>query len=203
MKKLEKDILIRTLKLILGLMILGLGAAFFLYSGLGADPNSVFIEGLGVKLNISYGTASLIINSVLAFIVFVFKRTYLNIATIGNLFITGYSADFFVYLFGKLGLNNTYFPFQLIYIGFSLVILSFAIAFYINQRLGIGAMDAMPQIISDKTGKSFATTRRALDILALVAGILLGGTFGIGTIIMSLGTGPMVGFYRRKFGFTS
>ncbi len=203
MKFLEKDILRRTVLVLVGLVILGLGAALFLYSNLGADPNSVFIEGLGIKLDVSYGTASLIVNAVLASIVFVTKRKYINIASILCLFVTGYSADFFVFVFKKLALNNTFFPFQLIYIVLSLLILSFAIAFYIHQRLGIGAMDAIPQIIADKTSLSFSTTRRILDILALAVGIILGGTFGIGTIIMSLGTGPMVEFYRRKFSFVN
>lgn len=185
--------------MILGLIIIGLGAALFLYSRLGADPNSVFIEGLSLRLKISYGTSSLICNGLLAILVYFLNRSYINLATVGAVFINGYVADFFLYVFRSLNLNNTFFPLQLLYSLLSLFILSFGIFIYIKQRLGIGAFDAIPEILSDRTGFSFGTTRRAMDIIALTAGILLGGRFGVGTIILSLGTGPMVDFYRRIY----
>lgn len=181
----------------LGLFIIGLGASLFLYSGLGSDPNSVFIEAVGKKTGISYGNASFALNGILALVVYKLDKRYISIATILSLFIPGYTADFFMSIYRNFGLNNSFLPFQILYTGLSVIILSFGITLYMDQKIGVGPFDALPDILADKFGRSFSIMRRILDIIALTLGIILGGTFGFGTVFLSLTVGPLVGKFRK------
>lgn len=198
MKKIEKNFLKRALLVFVGLLILGTGAGLFLYSGLGADPNSVFMEGFAKKLNISYGTSSLICNAVLAVIIFGIDKSYINFATIATLFIPGYTADFVIYTLGNiLNINNTIFFNQVIISLLSGVVLSIGIVIYINQNLGMGAFDAISELISAKKGIKFSTVRRSMDLFMLVLGYLLGGLVGIGTLYLGLTTGSLISYMRK------
>jgi uncharacterized membrane protein YczE len=48
-------------------------------------------------------------------------------------------------------------------------------------------------------GWSIRRARTAIELLALTAGFLLGGTIGLGTIVFALGIGPLVQAALRVF----
>ena len=50
-----------------------------------------------------------------------------------------------------------------------------------------------------KLGPSIRVTRIAIDFTAFVVGVILGGSYGVGTIIMVLSVGPIVQFSLKKF----
>jgi hypothetical protein len=56
----------------------------------------------------------------------------------------------------------------------------------------------IPIIVSERTKKQFRWCKVAFDIAVILIGILLGGAFGIGTIIVGLITGPTIQFFRKN-----
>ena len=50
-----------------------------------------------------------------------------------------------------------------------------------------------------RLGPSIRTTRIGIDFTAFVIGVLMGGSFGYGTIIMVIFVGPIVQISMKKF----
>ena len=65
-------------------------------------------------------------------------------------------------------------------------------AFYIGADLGAGPRDTLMLVGAHRTGRRVGLVRGALELCALVAGIALGGTFGIGTLLFAFGIGPVI-----------
>ena len=67
-----------------------------------------------------------------------------------------------------------------------------ATAFYIGADLGAGPRDTLMLIGARRTGRRVGLVRATLELCALIAGIVLGGTFGVGTVAFALAVGPVV-----------
>jgi len=67
-----------------------------------------------------------------------------------------------------------------------------ASAFYIGGDLGAGPRDTLMLVGARRTRKRVGLVRAALEVCALAVGIVLGGTFGVGTIVFALGVGPII-----------
>jgi hypothetical protein len=64
--------------------------------------------------------------------------------------------------------------------------------FYLTANLGPGPRDGWMTGIQRRTDWPIGRVRISIEILVLSLGIVLGGTFGIGTIIFAIGIGPVV-----------
>jgi uncharacterized membrane protein YczE len=67
-----------------------------------------------------------------------------------------------------------------------------ATAFYIGADFGAGPRDTLMLVGARRTGRRVGLVRGTIEACALVAGIVLGGTFGVGTVLFALGIGPVV-----------
>jgi uncharacterized membrane protein YczE len=67
-----------------------------------------------------------------------------------------------------------------------------ASAFYIGADFGAGPRDTLMLVGAQRTHLRIAIVRGTLELCALVAGIVLGGRFGVGTLLFALGVGPCV-----------
>lgn len=66
--------------------------------------------------------------------------------------------------------------------------------FYLTAALGPGPRDGLMTGLSRRTGASLRLVRVSIEISVLVAGYLLGGTVGVGTVAFALAIGPSVQF---------
>jgi len=193
----KKDHLLRRIFVaIVGLMICGIGVGIFLYSQLGVDPASVLELGLGNVFNISYGTASALTNVIILVIVFFVDKSYLNISTLLAIFGIGYTADVMSFILDSVITGELNLAVRIIMILVGCVIMGIGIATYIRADLGVGAIDLVSEIISDKTKFPYRIVRIVGDVTFVVVGYLLGGTVGIGTLVAAFLTGPVVQFVR-------
>lgn len=48
------------------------------------------------------------------------------------------------------------------------------------------------------TGLPVAAVRIGIDITVVAAGSALGGTFGLGTVLIAVGVGPLVGYFLPR-----
>lgn len=67
-----------------------------------------------------------------------------------------------------------------------------ATAFYIGADLGAGPRDTLMLVGASRTRFRIGVVRGTLELTALVVGIVLGGTFGVGTVLFAFGIGPIV-----------
>lgn len=179
-----------------GLIICGIGVGIFLYSGLGVDPASVFELGIANVFHVSYGTASAAINVVILVIVFCVDKSYISISSLLAIFGIGYTADFMNTLLDFFLKGNLHVVIRIIMIFIGLMIMSAGIATYIRADLGVGAIDLISEIISNKLHISYRYIRISADVAFVITGFFLGGTVGIGTVLAAFMTGPSVQFLR-------
>jgi uncharacterized membrane protein YczE len=67
-----------------------------------------------------------------------------------------------------------------------------ASAFYIGADSGAGPRDTLMLVGRRRTGVRIGLVRGTLELCALVVGIVLGGTFGVGTVLFALSVGPVI-----------
>lgn len=67
-----------------------------------------------------------------------------------------------------------------------------ASAFYIGADFGAGPRDTLMLVGTRRTRFRLGVVRATLEVSALVVGIALGGTFGVGTVLFAFCVGPIV-----------
>jgi uncharacterized membrane protein YczE len=67
-----------------------------------------------------------------------------------------------------------------------------ASAFYIGADYGAGPRDTLMLVGRRRTGVRIGLVRGTLEVCALIVGIVLGGTFGVGTVLFALSVGPVI-----------
>ena len=65
-------------------------------------------------------------------------------------------------------------------------------AMYLTANLGPGPRDGWMTGLQRVTGVPIGRVRVTIEISVLVVGVLLGGTFGFGTVLFAFAIGPVV-----------
>lgn len=181
---------------LIGLVLCGVGISLFLYTGMGVDPASVLELGIANVIGISYGNAAALLNVVILVIVFLVDKHYIHISSFLAIFGIGYTADIMQRILGWAIKGEPNLILKVLMIVIGLCIMATGVATYINADLGVGAIDLVSEIISDKFHLTYRYVRIAGDISFVVIGFLMGGRVGVGTIVAAFMTGPVVQLVR-------
>ncbi len=181
----------RLLILFLGLVIAHLGVTLFLLSNLGSDPFNVLIQGISNLLPLSHGTCHQIICFLIVGILLVIARSYIKTGTFICMFFGGPIIDFFSWLLGGLINDSSSMIIRFISLILGCFILAFGMTIVIKSEAGTGPNDLVGVVLSDKTKKSFGICRVIVDFSFVIIGVILGGVFGIGTIVCAFLIGPI------------
>lgn len=182
-----KKVLICTVSLIL----LGIGCGINIVTCLGADPITVFYDGLSKATGLSVGITASILNALLVITVFCINRKYINIGTLIYLFVLGIFIDFGIWIYNCLSIPQSFFP-RFISSIIGCLICFIGLGGYMNMDVGIDPWTALAVIISKKMNKSFRLVKVSLDIMTLILGWIMGGTVGIITLFCAVIGGPVI-----------
>lgn len=175
--------------LIVGLFIFGLGDAMIISAGLGNAPWSVLAQGVGSKLGISIGSATLLISLiVLSFWIPLRERP--GLGTLMNILIVAIAIDIGLAIFPEE--SNLFVELALIVLGTFLV--GAGSSLYITCGLGPGPRDGWMTALHYRTGVPVGKVRLGIELTALALGWFLGGSVGVGTVIFALLIGYAVAF---------
>ena len=89
---------------------------------------------------------------------------------------------------------------QIIQASLGILLVGVGSALYLTANLGPGPRDGWMTGVQRKTNWPIGRVRVGIEILVLSIGIILGGTFGLGTIMFALGIGPAI---AMSLGITS
>jgi len=182
-----RHILLRLLSLYFGLFTFGWAAAMMLRAGVGVDPWTVFAEGLYLTTGIGIGWWVVIIGLVVL-LLWIPLGQRPGFGTVFNALLVGPSME--------VGLLFIETPESLIHqwIVFLTGVLMMAVAsgFYIGARFGPGPRDGLMTGANKKFGWPIWIVRTTIEVTVLIIGVILGGTFGWGTIVFALAIGPLV-----------
>ena len=191
MKKLVRDYLI----MIIGAIVIGIGVAFIVSANVGGDAMTTFEQGLTQTFHISLPIAMIIANGIFVVLLLVFAKENISIDTVlSPLFI---SAGSKVGLLFMPSLDDMIIRYVFFLIG--LCIAGVGIAIGAQSETGSNPYDGFVLALSKKINKSYSIVRPVLDAGLLVIGILLKGTFGVGTFIAIFCMGPVANFFIKIF----
>ena len=190
----------RLVILFIGLTIAHLGVTLFLLADLGADPFNVLIQGLRQQIenagwNLTHGTVHMAVSFLIILILLIVDRHYVKAGTLICMFCGGPIIDFFSWLLKSLNIGGAGLPVKNPVLVLGCVILAFGMTIVIRSEAGTGPNDLVAVVISEKSGIRFGITRVATDALFVLAGFLLGGKVGIGTVICAFLVGVVADFF--------
>ena len=185
----------RMVIVILATILMGFCLSWLLLIDLGTDPCTMMNQAISSKLGISIGNWQAGFNIVLLIIVIIFGERNLGVGTLANMFLVGYSIDFFTWIWKKTLLQEifTLWYTRAIILIIAIVIFVIAAAVYMDVHMGTAPYDAIPVIISARLKKvPFKIIRMTFDFVVMIIGALFGGSIEIITILMVLGLGPVI-----------
>ncbi len=173
--------------LFFGLFIFGLGDSLLIQSTIGNAPWSVLAQGVSGKLDITMGWSTFAISS-LVLLLWIPLKEKPGFGTISNIVIIAAAIQIGVSIFPE---QNNY-GFGVIYCLIGIGMVGLGSALYITCALGPGPRDGLMTALHNSTGVRIGRVRLAIEGSVLVAGWLLGGTVGLGTLLFALLIGQSI-----------
>jgi len=176
---------------ITGLAFFGFGITLFLRANLGLAPWDIFHKGLSKKLDISIGLVIVGVG-LLLLLLWIPLRQRPGVGTILNALEIGFVVNLTKPLVGE--------PDQLVMrtlmVIAGVLVIALGSALYIGAGLGSGPRDGLMLGLSKRSiaGRqiSIRLARTVIELTVMVAGLFLGGSIGVGTLIFMFGIGPLV-----------
>ncbi|WP_274421402.1 YczE/YyaS/YitT family protein [Blautia sp. XA-2221] len=183
--------------LIFGLSVAHLGVTFFIQANLGTDPFNVLVQGIFRSvpwpdaLHWTHGRTHMMICFLIILTLLFIDKSYVRIGTIICMFLGGPIIDLFTAVLGNYINSSLSLTVRIFVLVAGCIILALGMTIVIKSEAGTGPNDLVAIVISDKTHKVFGIVRILTDCFFVAAGFLLGGTFGLGTIICAFLVGPV------------
>ena len=190
----------RLVQLYLGLVVFGVSMAMVLRSELGNIPWDVLHQGLAERSGLSFGLVSVLVGAVVL-LLWIPLRERPGLGTVSNVLVIGAVVDVALAVLPDLEVSPDERQWALrtvLFVG-GVVLNGLATAAYIGSRFGPGPRDGLMTGIVRRTGGSVRLVRTAIEVLVVALGWLLGGTFGVGTVLFALAIGPLVQLFLPRF----
>ncbi|EIV2087748.1 hypothetical protein AM430_04235 [Klebsiella pneumoniae subsp. ozaenae] len=168
-------------------MLYGVSTALFVHANLGADPWDVFHLGVAKQLGISFGTV-IILTGAAVLLLWIPIRQMPGLGTVSNVIVLGLAADATLAVLPPL---ESMLARSALLAG-AIVLNAIATGMYIGAGFGPGPRDGLMTGLHARTGWSLRGIRTAIELSVLLIGWLLGGKFGVGTVIYALSIGPLI-----------
>ncbi|MFZ4516332.1 MAG: YczE/YyaS/YitT family protein [Acidimicrobiia bacterium] len=174
----------RVPRMLCGLAVLAIAVVLALRAGLGLAPWDVLHQGLGELLGIPIGTTAILVGFVVL-LGWIPLRERPGLGTVANMLFVGLGID----VLYPLVPSPSFLAVRIGFLGASLLCFGIATGLYIGAGLGAGPRDGLMTSIAAR-GVPLWLVRTVIEVTVLVIGALLGGTVGVGTVVLALGIGP-------------
>ena len=183
-------ILLNMLIAAVSLFVNGFGVYLTIQANIGAGPWDVLNIGLSRSLGILYGTASIAVSLFILLIDIMFREP-IGIAMFIDAIVVGKSVDFFNGIQAVPACQSLWTGIPVMVAG--LCILAYTQYTYMIASLGCGPRDTLLVALAKRARRvPIGAVSIALLSTATLAGWLLGGPVGIGTLVCAFGTGPIM-----------
>jgi uncharacterized membrane protein YczE len=182
----KTKIVLRFIRLFGGLGLYAFAISLTINANLGLGPWDVFHQGVAKNMGITIGQASIMVSVILVILNIIFKEK-IGWSTLADMLCIGLFLDL-ILLSNIVPICNTFIS-GIIMLGFGILLMGFAIYLCISASLGCGPRDALMVVLIKKTNISTRIVRSCIEVSVLIAGYLLGGFVGVGTVVIALGIG--------------
>jgi uncharacterized membrane protein YczE len=181
----------RSVSLVAGLFLFAFAIVLILESQLGLSPWDVLNQGISEHTPLSFGMANVAVGLVVLFVAWALGGPP-GIATVANAVLVGTFIQLLTSVDSIAALAHDGLATRIPLLVIGIWLIGPATAFYIGADLGAGPRDTLMLVGARRTGFRVGIVRAVIEIVALAIGIVLGGTFGIGTIAFAFAVGPVV-----------
>ncbi len=178
---------LRFLQLAVGLFLYGASTALQVRAVVGVASWTVLTEGLEHVVPWSFGAITVVSSGVIL-LLWIPLRQKPGVGTLLNALAIGPSADLVLWL---VPAPDGLLPRVGLFVA-GLLLLAVATACYIGAGFGTGARDGLMVGVAQRFGWPIWIARTVIEVSVVVAGWLLGGDVGVGTVIAAFAIGPMV-----------
>jgi uncharacterized membrane protein YczE len=180
-------------RLLVGLVLFGIGIAVMVVANLGLSPWEVLHQGISRNTGIPIGTVG-ILTGIVVLVLWIPLKERIGIGTILNVILIGLVVDLTLWLMPE--------TIELLWLRWALmlggtVVIAFGSGLYIGAGLGPGPRDGLMMGLQRK-GINVGIARIGIEVSVLIIGWLMGGTVGIGTVVFAFGVGPLVAVFLPK-----
>jgi len=188
----------RLLMTFVGIIVCAISGGIMKRAGFGGDPFQMLTNGLDNVLPIDFGTIHLIISVIMLSIIFRLDKHFIGVATVFNLFLTGYIVDF-TYRGLCILLPEPGTAVRIALLAFSLVLMCFSASLYFIADMGVSTYDFVALYIAKIQKKvPFRFVRISTDAVCVASGFAMGSVPGVGTLITACFMGPLISFFDEK-----
>lgn len=187
-----KRYVIHLLILCVGAWILGIGCVFFIQAMLGSDAMTTFSQGLSVVFPLSLSLCYAGLNFMMFAIALVIDYHQVGLGTLLFPLVSAKSIDVMMNYIHVMDGYIRYLGFV-----FGLLLIAFAVALSSKVTCGKNPNDAMNFALMGLFKKPYNLIRGIVDALMLIFGIIMGGTWGIGTVIAVLSVGTIAMYFMK------
>lgn len=163
----------------------------FLRAALGLSPWDVLADGIRRNTPLTFGLAVILIGAVL-----ILGSLIAGIrpgpGTIANMVLIGAFADLMLSTGIGSGLDDGAMWLRVVVMLGGIIMTGLGSALYIGAELGAGPRDSLMIAVATRSDLRVGVARAIVEGSALLIGVLLGGSVGIGTVVFALGIGPAV-----------
>ena len=177
----------RLAKLLLGLFLFGIGTSLMVRANLGLAPWDVLAQGMARATGWSFGTVMVLIGAGVLLLWWPLRQKP-RLGTVLNMLLIGPAAEVGLWLLPDFHV----FWQQVAVFAAGLCLLALATGLYIGARFGAGPRDGLMTGLHARTGWSLRGIRTAIEVSVLLIGWMMGGKFGVGTVLYALTIGPLI-----------
>lgn len=188
----------RVVRLVGGLWMFALGSVLTLRASLGVPPWDVLHDGIRQNTPLSFGAAVIAIGVVLVLVSALFGIRP-GPGTIANMLLIGTFVDLMLLTGIGADLDDAATALRVATTVTGIAVVGLGSALYIGANLGAGPRDSLMVLAAKKLGVRVGVARAVIEGTALLAGWLLGGAVGLGTLLFVVGIGPSVDLFFRLF----
>ena len=170
-----------------GLFCCGIGIYLTIQANIGVSPWDVFHQGIASRTGMLYGNVSVLV-ALIVVVVDILLKEPIGIGMFLDAFIVGKAVD----LCARIGFlpAQTSLPASILWLLIGQTITACGIRIYMGCGLGCGPRDTLLVAMCKHTGRKIGPVTIVLYAVVTLAGWLLGGQVGIGTILSVLYVGP-------------
>nr|WP_125777439.1 hypothetical protein [Antribacter gilvus] len=180
----------RGVQLIVGLLGYTLSMAMMIHAGQGGMPWDVLHQGVVRSTGLPFGVV-VAGASVLVLLAWIPLRQRPGIGTVANVVVISVAVDPALAVVRAVVPDPSLVAAVALALG-GVVLNGVATAAYIGVRLGPGPRDGLMTGIIARTGWPVRAVKTAIEVTVVLAGLVLGGTFGWATVVYALGVGVVV-----------
>lgn len=196
------DALKRFPQSIAGQAVFATGLVMMLAAGVGLPSWEILHQGLSQQLGIEIGTAAQL-SGIFVLLLWIPLRQRPGLGTLSNIVIIGWVMNVEIALLAYAGVPPAAEIATQPLLAGALAIAGTAIVgigsgIYIGSGNGPGPRDGLMTGLNHRTGQAIWKMRTAIEVVVGILGIVLGGTFGFGTLWFAFTIGPQVQFWLGR-----